>query len=79
MQLGAAVRTLAEAADAACGIGGRGGDVVGTAAGMGLQVQEALVLLLQRREQGEQRHVLVHVREIAGVEAVAVLHDPRPP
>ena len=79
VQLRAAVCTVPEAADAADGIGGRGGEVVGTAAGVGFQVEEALVLLLQRRQQREQRHVLVHVREVAGVEAVAVFHDPRAP
>src|SRR5215472_8568910 len=39
---------------------------------MGVEVEKTLVLFLQRREQGEQCHVLVHVREIAGVEAVAI-------
>src|SRR2546430_10853736 len=63
-----------EAPDALGRLERRARQVVAAAAGVGIEVQEPLVLLLQRREQLQQRHVLVHVREVAGVEAVAVLH-----
>src|ERR1700740_882554 len=49
-------------------------EIVTAAAGMGVEVEETLVLSLQGREQREERHVLVHVGEVAGVEAMSVLH-----
>ena len=48
--------------------------VVKPFAGMRIQEQKALGLLLQRADQGQQGDVLVHVGEVAGVKAVAILH-----
>src|SRR4029077_19835569 len=73
-QLLRAVIEARETPDAGGRLERRARQVVAAAAGVGVEVQEPLVLLLQRRQQSEQRHVLVHVREVAGVEAVAVLH-----
>src|SRR5258705_3146603 len=75
-QLRRTVLEAREAPDAGSRLERRARQVVAAAAGVGVEVQEPLVLLLQRREQPEQRHVLVHVREVAGVEAVAVLQFP---
>jgi hypothetical protein len=66
---------LPEASDARGRLGRRTRQVVTAAPRVGVEVQKALVLLLQRAKQCEQHHVLVHVREVAGVEAMAVLHD----
>src|SRR5437016_13304068 len=73
-QLRRTVLEAREASDAGGRLERRARQVVAAAAGVRVEVQEPLVLLLQRRQQPEQRHVLVHVREVAGVEAVAVLH-----
>src|SRR6185312_17007205 len=51
--------------------------VVRAAAGMSLEVREAFFLALQRGEQGKQGDVLVDVSEVAGVEAVSILHRGR--
>ncbi len=50
------------------------GQVVQPFAGVRVQEQEALGLPAQRLDQLQQRDVLMHIREIARVEAVAVLH-----
>src|SRR5690606_19072514 len=67
---------LAESLDAACRFAGRlpctAREVVRTASGVRLEIQEALFLTLQSREQRQQRDVLVHVREVPGVKAVTV-------
>src|SRR6266478_4646400 len=73
-QLRRTVLEAREAPDAGGRLERRARQVVAAAAGVRVEVQEPLVLLLQRRQQPEQRHVLVHIREVAGVEAVAVLH-----
>jgi len=48
--------------------------VIHAAPGVRVEVEKPLVLALQRRQQREQRDVLVHVSEIAGVIGVAILH-----
>ncbi len=48
--------------------------VVESAAGVRLEIEKALVLALQRGDQRQQRDVLVHVGEIAGMKTVAVFH-----
>src|SRR5262249_27317357 len=63
-----------EPAAAAGGLRGWMRKIVGTAAGMRLEIGEPLVLALERRKQGQQRDVLVDVREVAGVETVSVFH-----
>src|SRR5690606_26282760 len=52
-------------------------EVIETLTGMRIQVQESLRLLLQALDQLQQRDVLVHVGEVAGMERVAVLHRAR--
>ncbi len=61
-----------EPPDAGGGLAGGSGQVVGSAAGVRLEIEKALVLALQGAKQRQQRHVLMHVREIAGVMLVAV-------
>jgi hypothetical protein len=48
--------------------------IVEAAAGMGFEIQESLVLALQGPDQGQQRDVLVHIGEIAGMKTVAIFH-----
>ena len=50
---------------------------VRAAPGMRFEVEKSLFLALQRRERGQQRNVLVHVREIAGVVGVPIFHPLR--
>ena len=52
------------------------GEIVEAASGMGVEQQQPRVLALQCPQQRQQRHVLVHVREVAGMEGVAVFHRP---
>ena len=42
---------------------------------MRVEVEQRLRLALQPLEQREQHDVLVHVREVAGVEGVAIVHN----
>src|SRR3569833_173388 len=48
--------------------------VVGASPGVSFEVEESLVLALQGAQQRQQRDVVVHVREIAGVVGVSILH-----
>ena len=41
---------------------------------MRIEVKVTFILACQRGVQGQQRYVLVHVGEVAGMEGVTVLH-----
>src|SRR6478735_12791877 len=56
--------------------GVRAVQVVEPLAGMGVEVQEALGLLLQGADELHKGDVLMHVREVSRVESVFVLHFP---
>src|SRR6185437_4857278 len=58
--------------DAVRGFGGCSGQLIGAAAGVRLQIKKALVLAFQSGKQRQQRHVLVNIREVAGMVLVAV-------
>ena len=52
-----------------------GAQVVAAAPGMRVEIEQRLRFLLQALEQRQQHDVLVHVREVAGVEGMTIVHD----